>query len=48
MAVAVAVTVAVGVCVCVGEELKVHSSRHLPPLATVAVREWIDKSRQRQ
>ena len=37
MAVAVAVTVAVGVGVCVGvgEELRVYSSRHLPPLATV-------------
>ena len=38
MVVAVAVTVAVGVgvCVCVGEELKVYSSRHLPPMATAA------------
>ena len=46
MAVAVAVTVAVCVCVCVGvgEELRVHSSRHLPPMATVAVGEWIYKS----
>ena len=41
VAVAVAVTVAVGVGVGVGvgEELRVYSSRHLPPMATVAAGE---------